>query len=95
MKTKTSDDVFKTIETLSGGKIEITMCRGRNVFNLLMMQVVGGEAMHPAEMSLQLMIDLCRVEGKKQDKEFYFNLLSEDYCKLSEIIGVLIQNFGT
>lgn len=90
--TKVKDDIFKTVETLSGGKIDILMCRGRNVLKIQLQQVIDQEPVHPARIALELMIDLCLVNGEKQDEEYYMNLLSEDYCNLSESIGEAMQH---
>lgn len=92
-KSEIDQERFKTIETLTGVKIDILMCRGKHIFALQMESIKIGKELSPPESMLFLTIELCRVEGKRKGGDFYLELLSEDFLKIQQVIGTNIEPF--
>jgi hypothetical protein len=84
MNTTKKEEIYKSIDTISGGKIDIIMTKGKHVNDYHIECITQNKEVEPVMFFIHT---LCRVNGEQKGYIFYKNLLAEDYIKLSEAVG--------
>lgn len=86
-------EIFKTIKTIGGLKVDFIICRGFHISR------ANGQYMKNADNDNLdfipfLMVEICLVDGEKKDVDYYLNMLGDDYIYIVDVMNELLQKIN-
>jgi hypothetical protein len=89
MGIKDKTEIFKTIYLIGGQKVDFAICRGVHI-SRANYKYIGSSNKRNLDLVPFLMAEICLVDGKKKDVDYFLSILGDDYIHISEIMNELL-----